>query len=222
MCEVFFSLGDPGIVQTEWILDEQGVFPEGSGECYIPPLSLSGLAKMKRTNFPHGSCILLCRNMAAKAEVKGGFPIADFCQTLVVYLTFGNACLEYNVFGQIGILHVLAINMRMNPKEMGFRLLKPYCWFKDFDPRERPHVAEYDEFQQVYGIPDWLDRVQSALLNEAPTLLRRRYCRNGALIGYILCIPGQRRYFRSFFAMEKKMETSGRHMDVFQMEAWMW
>ena len=47
-------------------------------------------------------------------------------------------------------------------------------------------VKEYDEIQQIYGMPDWLGGLQSALLNEDATLFRRRYYVNGAHLGYIL------------------------------------
>ena len=46
--EMYFTFGDPEEVQQGRLLDYLGVFPEGGGEYYIPPLSLAGLAKMKR------------------------------------------------------------------------------------------------------------------------------------------------------------------------------
>ena len=47
-------------------------------------------------------------------------------------------------------------------------------------------IKEYDEIQQIYGMPDWLGGLQSALLNQDATLFRRRYFVNGTHLGYIL------------------------------------
>lgn len=187
--EMYFTFGDPEEVQQGSLLDYLGVFPEGGGEYYIPPLSLTGLAKMKRANCHHGSCILFRRNMAANAYRKGGLSVSDFCKAVTDYLTFGNAYIEllYNTFGKVaGLRHVPALNMRVRTDRKGFRLLQPYGRYIDFDPDEMLQASEYDEIQQIYGMPDWLGGLQSALLNEAATLFRRRYYVNGAHVGYIL------------------------------------
>jgi PBSX family phage portal protein len=46
-------------------------------------------------------------------------------------------------------------------------------------------LAQYDPEQQVYGLPDYLGGLQSALLNRDATLFRRRYFLNGAHMGFI-------------------------------------
>jgi PBSX family phage portal protein len=38
----------------------------------------------------------------------------------------------------------------------------------------------------VYGLPEWLSALQSALLNESATLFRRRYYQNGSHAGFIM------------------------------------
>ena len=40
--------------------------------------------------------------------------------------------------------------------------------------------------QQVYGSPDYVGGIQSALLNSDATVFRRRYFSNGAHMGFIL------------------------------------
>lgn len=40
--------------------------------------------------------------------------------------------------------------------------------------------------QQVYGSPDYVGGIQSALLNSDATVFRRRYFNNGAHMGFIL------------------------------------
>lgn len=187
--EVQFSFGDPEPVHDEHILDFLGVFQEAGGEYYIPPVSLSGLAKMRRANGHHGSCILLRRNAVANAYQGGGLSVQDFRRAATDLLSFGNAYLEKvrNGFGMVtGMVHVPAINMRVLSGCTGFRRLLSGGRYIDFGTDEIFHIKEYDEIQQIYGLPDWLGGMQSALLNQDATLFRRRYYVNGAHLGYIL------------------------------------
>lgn len=47
-------------------------------------------------------------------------------------------------------------------------------------------LREADVDQEIYGLPEWLPAVQSALLNESATLFRRKYYNNGSHAGFIL------------------------------------
>ena len=127
--------------------------------------------------------------MAANAYLSGALRIADFRAAATDYLSFGNAYLEIvrNRLGTIiGLQHVPAINMRVLTGRKGFRRLLPGGEYIDFSNDQMVQVKEYDEIQQIYGMPDWLGGLQSALLNEDATLFRRRYYVNGAHLGYIL------------------------------------
>ncbi len=46
-------------------------------------------------------------------------------------------------------------------------------------------LREADTDQEIYGMPEWLAVVQSALLNESATLFRRRYYSSGSHAGFI-------------------------------------
>ncbi|VFT33219.1 presumed portal vertex protein [Pseudomonas aeruginosa] len=48
------------------------------------------------------------------------------------------------------------------------------------------HLRVADINQEVYGLPEWLPALQSALLNESATLFRRKYYQNGSHAGFIL------------------------------------
>jgi len=48
------------------------------------------------------------------------------------------------------------------------------------------HLLEPDINQKLYGLPEYLGALNSACLNEAATLFRRKYYQNGAHAGYIL------------------------------------
>lgn len=184
-----FSFSDPEPVQNSRILDYLGVFPALGGEYYIPPIDLSGLSMMRRANGHHGSCVLLRRNMVANAFASDNLSVGNFRNAATDLLTFGNAYLQVlrNVFGQpTGLRHVPALNMRPKVDNTTYRLLQPDGKFTDFKPGEILHVREYDTQQQIFGMPDWIGGLQSALLNQDATLFRRKYFVNGAHLGYIL------------------------------------
>lgn len=46
-------------------------------------------------------------------------------------------------------------------------------------------LQEHDVSQEIYGLPEYLSCLQSAFLNEAATLFRRRYYINGAHAGFV-------------------------------------
>lgn len=48
------------------------------------------------------------------------------------------------------------------------------------------HLRVADINQEIYGLPEWLPALQSALLNESATLFRRKYYQNGSHAGFIM------------------------------------
>ena len=55
-----------------------------------------------------------------------------------------------------------------------------------YDAKDIIFIKLYDPMQQVYGSPDYVGGIQSALLNSDATVFRRRYFSNGAHMGFIL------------------------------------
>ncbi|MDR6178360.1 PBSX family phage portal protein [Pseudomonas sp. SORGH_AS 211] len=55
----------------------------------------------------------------------------------------------------------------------------------EFAPGTICHLREADINQEIYGMPEWLAAMQSALLNESATLFRRKYYNNGSQAGFI-------------------------------------
>ncbi|WP_176013045.1 phage portal protein [Victivallis sp. Marseille-Q1083] len=184
-----FTFGEPEPVHGERILDYLGVFPTPCGEYYVPPIDLWGLAKMRSANGQHGSCIVFRRNQTAKTYISGPLPVADLRANLIDLLTFGNSYLlvERNRLGGIaGLRHLPGLNMRVKADGVKLRRLLNGGRYQDYTPDQVLHLKEYDPCQQIYGIPDWIGGLQSALLNQDATLFRRRYFVNGAHLGYIL------------------------------------
>ena len=186
--ESLYTFGEPEPVEAGGYLDYLGTFLCDTQEYYVPPISFAGLGKMRHANAQHGSCIVFRRNMVARCYGGGGLAVDELRSSLTDFLTFGNAFIEVrrNGFGAIVALnHIPAINMRVKPKNEGFRQLLRDGQYTDFTRDEVLHIMEYDTNQQVYGMPDWLGGLQSILLNQDATLFRRKYFQNGCHLGYI-------------------------------------
>jgi hypothetical protein len=72
------------------------------------------------------------------------------------------------------------------------------------------HLIEPDFNQEIYGLPEYLSALNSAWLNEAATLFRRKYYQNGAHAGYILYMTDAAQSSSDIDSMRKAMrDTKG-------------
>jgi len=106
---------------------------------------------------------------------------------------FGFAFLEEvrNVLG--GVLrydHALAKYTRRGVEEGRYFFVPGHKQETEFRPGSVFMLRQPDVNQEIYGVPEYLSALQSALLNEAATLFRRRYYLNGSHAGYILYATG--------------------------------
>ncbi|BAV65771.1 phage portal protein [Sphingobium cloacae] len=189
-----FTFGDP-----EPVLDRATVLD--MLECwhnqrwYEPPLSLDGLARAYRVSPHHSSAIMLKRNMlAASLDPTPYLSRRAFMAAVQDYLVFGNFYFEvkHNRLGDpLRLDHALAKYVRRGVEEGSYWWVPGYKNEVEF-PRGRViQVAAPDVNQEIYGLPEYLSALQSALLNESATLFRRRYYLNGSHAGFILHATGQ-------------------------------
>lgn len=109
------------------------------------------------------------------------------------YLVFGFAFLEerYNVLGRaLRFEHSLAKYTRRGVEPGRFWFVPGFGREIEFPPNSVHMLRQPDVNQEIYGVPEYLSALQSALLNEAATLFRRRYYLNGSHAGYILYATG--------------------------------
>jgi PBSX family phage portal protein len=107
---------------------------------------------------------------------------------------FGFAFLEArrNLLGAImGYHHALAKYTRRGIEEGRFFFVPGHRQETEFRPDSVVMLRAPDVNQEIYGVPEYLPALQSALLNEAATLFRRRYYLNGSHAGYILHATGE-------------------------------
>jgi len=185
-----FTFGDPEpILDGHHITDYVGVWLLDNGQYYTPPVSWSGLARLRGANAYHGPLLEFKTNMILRAfNGSPACPASQIQPFTTDYVTFMNAYLQKvkNFMGEVIYLkHLPAINMRRMKEENRYCMLNVDGSRTDFEVGEVIHIKNYDVAQTVYGIPSYLGAIQSMLLNEDATLFRRRYYLNGAHVGYI-------------------------------------
>lgn len=189
-----FTFGDPEpVLDRRMLIDHLQAL--NNGRWYEPPLSLDGLARAFHASPHHASAIHLKRNLLVGSfEPTRLLDRATFKAWVQDYLIFGNGYLENRV-------NRLGAPLRLT------RLMAKYTrrgveddqWFF-LQPGEEPvelgrgrvfHLKQAEINQEVYGLPEYLSTLQSALLNESATLFRRKYYRNGSHAGFILYATGE-------------------------------
>lgn len=161
------------------------------GRWYEPPIPREYLAKCLRVNAHHQSCITKKRQMLECAFIPHRLlSREEFSAFVLDWLIFADGFLSpvRNRLG--GILRyerVMAKWTRRGRQDLSqYFYLVPGELEHSFEPGAVFHLRAADVNQEIYGVPDYLAALQSALLNESATLFRRRFYNNGAHAGFIL------------------------------------
>lgn len=181
-----FTFGDPTPVLDQ--RDLMGYFQSAyNGRYYEPSMSFDGLAKLLPSNPHHQSSIQVKASIVASCmEPSPLLSRLNFKRLAMDYLVFGNAYVELqrNLFGQPLQLRPVPARWTRRKRDGAFLLLTDG---KEIElDGEILHLMEPDISQEIYGLPSYTAAIQSALLNEAATLFRRRYYLNGSHAGFIL------------------------------------
>ncbi|XYK67817.1 phage portal protein [Serratia nematodiphila] len=184
-----FTFGEPSaVLDKREILDY--IECTTNGKWYEPPISFDGLARSVRAAVHHSSPMYVKRNILASTFIPHRLlSQQEFSRYALDYLVFGNAFLEVRK-NQLGE----PLRLQCSPAKYTRRGVEPETyWFvqdwkepHQFAPRSVFHLIEPDINQELYGLPEYLSALNSAWLNEAATLFRRKYYQNGAHAGYIL------------------------------------
>lgn len=184
-----FTFGDPTPV-----LEQQQSFYYG--ECwrfnrwYEPPMDMDGLAKSLQATPHHSSAIYVKRNMLLRTFIPHRLlSRAEFSRFAMDFLTFGNAYLEKreSLTGKtLSLKTSLAKYTRRGTDLTSYWFCPNFNDEHEFAAGSVFHLMNPDVNQEVYGIPEYLSALNAAWLNEAATLFRRKYYKNGSHAGFIL------------------------------------
>ena len=160
-----------------------------NGHWYEPPVNLAGLAKSFNAGVYHSSAIHFKANVLASTLIPSKYLSRDaFKRMALDFLTFGNAYLEDRPSRSgmpLKFEHALAKYMRRGVDLDTYFFVNAYQAVHQFDKGRVFHLMEPDVNQELYGVPQYLSALQSAWLNEAATLFRRKYYKNGSHAGFV-------------------------------------
>lgn len=186
------SFGEPESVLADEFADYLGVFLHQQGEYYEPPVSKRGLAQLLRANAYHGWMPThRTRQVLRYTRSSSALAVTELEKLLLDYLVTGElyALLTFNPLGQVlKVEHLPSVYMRVRPATSSkprFALVLPDQTITNYQADEVLHLTQPDLLQGVYGLPAYFGAIHSILLNEAATLFRRKYFRNGAHMGSI-------------------------------------
>jgi PBSX family phage portal protein len=183
-----FTFGEPeSVLSGRAILDYLECW--FNGRWYEPPMSLDGLARSVKASVHLDSGLRFKRNQLSRLFIPHRLLSRQaFEQIAQDYLALGNGYLERQVSrlgSPLALETPLAKYMRVGKEGVFFQVLG---WRQEheFEPGSVFHLREVDLHQEIYGMPEWLSALQSALLNQSATLFRRKYFENGSHAGFIL------------------------------------
>ena len=157
---------------------------------YEPPVNFTIFDKATRTNTYNGSGLQVKRNILM-STLKSSSVLSrhDLKSAVHDYLATGNCyfLIVRNALGKVAMLkHLPALYMRVGENQEKYYYLTNYFERIKYDKGRVLHLSQIDMRQEIYGIPEWFAAVSSVLLNEAATLFRRKYYKNGAHAGFLL------------------------------------
>lgn len=168
----------------------QGVSFDESYKFFTPPYDRNVLANLVNINSYHGSIVEARANLIAKDYIENDHitfeEVLALSKDLVVFGECGFQVFA-NVFKQpLRLGHVPFQPMRKGKKNQFCRFDEEKSTVKWFKPAEIFHVKKYDTRQNIYGAPDYISGMESAMLSQDATRFRRRYYLNGNHAGFIL------------------------------------
>lgn len=206
-----FTFGEPEpVMDRREILD--GLEAWRHGRWYEPPIAPVALTKAFRVGPHHSSAILVKRNLLSSLFRPSRWMSRDTFEAWVLdFLVLGNGYLE-NVQSLMGstveLRRLVGRYVRRGVEPGQFFMVENFRVEQEL-PRGRVfQLMEADLNQEVYGVPEYLAGLQSAFLNEAATLFRRRYYLNGSHAGFIMYVTDAAQNETDIDAMRQALKNS--------------
>jgi PBSX family phage portal protein len=183
-----------------------------NGLFYEPPISMAALSRASIISPHHSSAI----------TVKLNKLLADFIpHKLMSPLTFEGVALDFLALGNGYVERVpnrlggiattrrsLAKYTRRGIEEGAFFFAEGGKLTHTFEPGSVFQLMRSGLDQEIYGVPDYLSALSSAMLGEAAVLFRRRYYMNGSHAGFIMYVNEAGLSEEDADAIEEALEKS--------------
>lgn len=188
------TFGKPEPVLTTGT-DYAEVWYDNAADHFTLPIDRLALAQLINLNGQHGGIIHARKNMVISSYQGGGLSFDELDAASFDFLTFGDLAIHKLRDGWgdvIGLEPLPGLYLRRRKERENevnvpgdFVLLqqgKPLV----YAPEDIIFIKMYDPQQHIYGLPDYIGGIHSALLNSEAVIFRRRYYHNGAHTGGIL------------------------------------
>ncbi|MDD3800167.1 MAG: phage portal protein [Novosphingobium sp.] len=163
-----------------------------NGRWYSPPISMDGLAKAFDLPGPHSSCIRLKVNLLTQHFIPSRLLTRqEFRKWALDFVSMGNGYLERRSARSgraLELQHSLSRYTRRGVKEGTYFFIGDPRNEHEFASGSVHHLIQEHPTQELYGLPEFIGSLQSALLGEAATIFRRRYYLNGSHAGFLFYV----------------------------------
>jgi PBSX family phage portal protein len=209
--------------RDDWLTHYDRLYYNQAGDYWQPPISRRGLAKIANANAYHGSLLKARSNYVVARFISGGNMKGRELQAAVYdYLLCGDVAfvkLRNRLDRVVGLAPIPSIYLRQRRNGDFCQLLRSddsdyfdgedvTLYQKDYAANDVIFLPQYDPQQQIYGLPDYMGGLQSALLNRDATLFRRRYYKNGAHMGFIFYATDPNLSVKDEEELKKKIASS--------------
>ena len=167
--------------------DYRDVWYDNDYEHYSLPIDRLALAQLINLNGQHGGIIHARKNMVMSDYSGGGLTHDELEAGTMDFLTFGDLAIVKirNGWGDVIALEPMP-GLYMRRRRDGEFVVLQHGEPLVYDEKDVIFIKMYDPQQQIYGLPDYIGGIHSALLNSEAVIFRRRYYHNGAHTGGIL------------------------------------
>lgn len=163
-----------------------------NGRYYEPPISLAALSRAANISPHHSSAFAVKLNkLLLDFEPHPLLDRLTFEGVALDFLTLGNGYVEQipNRLGRpMKLRRSMAKYTRRGVEDGAFFFVQSGRPDHVFEPGSVCQLMRPGLDQEIYGVPDYLSALQSAFLNEAAVLFRRRYYMNGSHAGFIMYV----------------------------------
>jgi len=151
------------------------------------PIDRLALAQLANMCAAHGSILYARGNMVLSDYLGGGLSLMELRQAASDWFMFGDVALLKVRNGWRDVVDLVPLpGMYVRRRKDGDFAVLQKGPALIYPARDVLFSRQYDPQQQVYGLPDYIGGMHSALLNTEATIFRRRYYHNGAHTGGIV------------------------------------